>query len=216
VVRVRELIGSLLLSTAFAAVACVVAVMIVVYNNKSPFEAEQCAWLFVTSLAGAWMVLVTGKFWEGREEEQLLRRFSLMVLGLVLGFAAYGLADHFRVHLQPDARLAAPSRMVPMHMKLPTEFYQDGQPQPMAYMAAFGTLMALVRWWRQSDPQRQTRLSLISLFVTVVAAYFVAIAWEFPEPWLMMVAGCMSVSVQLASPWTPIHARLRPQRKKVI
>jgi hypothetical protein len=44
----------------------------------------------------------------------------------------------------------------------------------------------------------------------------VASILQFPEPWLMMVAGCMSVSVQLASPWVPTHARLRPQRKKVI
>ena len=32
----------------------------------------------------------------------------------------------------------------------------------------------------------------------------------------MMVAACMSVSVQLSSPWVPTYARLRPQRKKVV
>ena len=212
-VRVRELIGSMLISTGVAAAACVVAMLITVYNKHSSAQPEQCAWLFLVGLAGAWIVLVTGKFWEGREEEHLLRRFNLMVLGLGLGFAAYGLADHFRVRLQPDEGLMVRTGL---HLQLPPDFYRDGQPQPMAYMAAFATLMALVRWWRQSDPLRQARLSLISLIVTVIAAHIVAIAWQFPEPWLMMVAGCMSVSVQLASPWVPAHARLKPQRKKVI
>ena len=32
----------------------------------------------------------------------------------------------------------------------------------------------------------------------------------------MMVAACMSVAVQLASPWVPMYARLRPQRKKMV
>ena len=86
----------------------------------------------------------------------------------------------------------------------------------MAYMAAFATLLGLLRWWLDADPMRASRLSLWSLLVTVVIAHIVAWAWQFPEPWLMMVAACMSVAVQLSSPWVPIYARLRPQRKKVI
>ena len=86
----------------------------------------------------------------------------------------------------------------------------------MAYMAVFATLLAVLRWWLDADPMRSTRLSLWSLLVTVVFAHVIATVWQFPEPWLMMVAACMSVTVQLSSPWVPIYARLRPQRKKVI
>ena len=50
----------------------------------------------------------------------------------------------------------------------------------------------------------------------MVVAYIIASACRFPQPWLPMVAACMSVSVQLSSPWVPIFARLRPQRKKVV
>ena len=84
----------------------------------------------------------------------------------------------------------------------------------MAYMAAFATLLAVLRWWLDADPMRSTRLSLWSLLVTVVFAHVIATAWQFPEPWLMMVAACMSVSVQLSSPWVPTYARLRPATEK--
>ena len=41
----------------------------------------------------------------------------------------------------------------------------------MAYMAAFATLLAVLRWWLDADPLRSTRLSLWSLVVTVVFAH---------------------------------------------
>jgi hypothetical protein len=209
-VRLRELIGSLLVAAAVTAAMCVVMVLIMAYNNKSAAQPEQCAWLFLVSLAGAWIVLIAGKCWEGSEGEPMLRRFILMTLGLGLGLVASGAADAFLVHLLPDAGLTMRTSL-----KLPAEFYRDGRPQAMAYMAAFATLLALVRWWRQSDPLRAARLSLVSLIVTVIGAHLVAVGWQFPEPWLMMVAGCMSISVQLASPWVPTYARLKPQRKRV-
>ena len=67
----------------------------------------------------------------------------------------------------------------------------------LAYMAArFATLLAVVRWWLDANPMRSKRLSLWSLAITVIFAHIVAMVWQFPEPWLMMVAACMSVSIQ--------------------
>ena len=86
----------------------------------------------------------------------------------------------------------------------------------MAYMAAFATLLAVLRWWLDADPLRKTRLSLWSLVVTMSFAFIIATAWRFPELWLVMVAVCMSVAVQLSSAWVPTYARLRPQRKKTV
>ena len=85
---------------------------------------------------------------------------------------------------------------------LPPSFYTfDGRPLMMAYMACFGTMFFVMRWWRQADPLRRVRLSLWALFLSVAAAAIVAQAWQFPQPWLPMVAGTMSVAIQLASPW---------------
>jgi uncharacterized membrane protein len=210
-VWLRELIGSLLISSAVVAATCVVMVLIMAHNNnKSTVQPAQCAWLFLTSLAGTWTVLVAGKFWEAREGEPMLRRFILMTLGLGLGLVAASVAEMFIV------RLTVSDDLMKLHFDLPANFYDHGRPLRMAYMAAFATLLALVRWWRQSDPLRATRLSLVSIVVSVIAGHIVALAWQFPEPWLMMTAGCMSVAVQLASPWVPTYARLKPQRKRVI
>ncbi len=213
--RAREVVGSLLISAAVTAVVCGVAVLIAAHSNEFTVQPGQCAWLFLVSLIGSWGVLVAGKFWEGSEGEPMLRRFLLMTIGLGLGLAACAAADAFHVGLPNDATLTRHTPL-PSGLRLAADFYNGGQPLVMAHMAAFAALLALVRWWRQSDPLRPARLSLVSLIITVIAAHIVASVLQFPEPWLMMVAGCMSVSVQLASPWVPTYARLRPQRKKVI
>jgi hypothetical protein len=214
-VRFRELVGSLLVSAAVTAAVCVVSVLIAAQSSKIDVQPGRCAWLFLVSLSGSWIVLIAGKFWEGKEGEALLRRFLLMTLGLGLGLAACATADAFHASLPADEALARHTPL-PSGLRLADNFYVDGQPLVMAYMAAFAALFALVRWWRQSDPMRSTRLNLGWLVVSVIAAHIVASILQFPEPWLMMVAGCMSVAVQLSSPWVPSHARLRPQRKKVI
>ena len=76
------------------------------------------------------------------------------------------------------------------------------------------TLYLLMRWWRQADPLRTSRLSLWSIFVSMVVAALVAGFWGFPaRSWLVMAAAAISVSVQLSSPWVP--PRERSRRPKV-
>ena len=77
------------------------------------------------------------------------------------------------------------------------------------FLIAFGALFAVIRWWRQADPLRFTRLSLWSLFICGLMAWVVADCCGFPQPWLPMAACAMSISVQLASPW------LRPYQRRV-
>ncbi|MEI8374192.1 MAG: serine/threonine-protein kinase [Planctomycetota bacterium] len=210
-VRVTDLIGSLLVAAAVTAAMCVVMLLILGYRGVS-LQIEQCAWLYLVSLAGAWFVLITAKFWEGSRGERMVRHFILMTIGLGLGLVAFGMAEVLLVRLPIDHDLA---NRAAAHW-VPPVFYQDSRPMAMAYMAAFATLLGVLRWWQDADPLRSTRLSLWSLLVTVVFAYIIATAWQFPKPWLMMVAGCMSVSVQLSSPWVPTYARLRPQRKTTV
>jgi hypothetical protein len=213
-VRMTELIGSMLAAAAVTAAMCVAMYVLETYHDM-PMHIEQCAWLYLVSLAGAWIVLAVSKFWEGSRGERLLRHFILMTIGFGLGLAAFGAAEFFGVHLPADHTLTSGVNHAAPHW-VPPAFYHDGRPTAMAYMAVFATLLGLLRWWLDADPMRNTRLSIWSLVVTVVIACCIAGAWHFPEPWLMMVAACMSVSVQLASPWVPLYARLHPQRKKVI
>ena len=140
-VRARELIGSLLVAAA-ATGMCVVTMLIAAHSNNYSIQPGQCAWLFLVSLAGSWVVLVAGKFWEGSEGEPMLRRFLLMTIGLGLGLAACAAADAFHVVLPSDADLSRHSQFqfqFPTAPKLADDLYHDGQPLVMAYMAAFAT-----------------------------------------------------------------------------
>jgi len=205
--RVTELLGSMLGGALVALTMCLVMVLIASYQGDAP-PPERCAWLGLVSVLGCWAVLVPSKFWEGTQGENVLRRFTMMVIGLGLGLTAAATASALMVRLP-----AGPGFPEAPHYRLPPSFYApDGHPLPMAYMAVFGTLMLVLRWWRQADPLRSARLSLWSLLLTVIAAAIVAGLWHFPQPWLVMVAATMSVAVQLASPWQHPPGRLPPHR----
>ena len=206
--RTTELIGSLLVSAAVTAAMTVVMSLIAGYNGPT-LQVEQAAWLFAMSLAGAWTVLAASKFWEGSRGEPMLRRFILMTIGLGLGLAAFHLADVFVVELPIDRELAIRVPLLP-------NFYQNGRPTAMAFMAVFAALFAILKWWVDADPMRSSRLSIWSLVVTVVFSSIVGLALGFPRSTIVAVAACMSVAIQLSSPWVPTHARLRPQRKTII
>ena len=204
--RLTELIGSLLVSALAVAVMSVVMVLIESYRDDAASfpRPEQFAWLLLVSGAGAWAVLITTKLWEGRGDP-VPRRFTLMMIGMGVGLAAFGLSEILMVSLPPAAGYPKPPGY-----HLPPNFYGvDGRPLLMAHVACFGTLFLLMGWRRHTDPLRWTRLSLGRLIVSVVVAGVVALMWQFPQPWLPMVAGTISVSVQLASPWMPPSKRLR-------
>lgn len=197
--RLAELLGSLLLSVTVTAALCVILFLVKSYSGAVPTPA-QAAWLLLVSVVGSWAVLIPAKRWEGTRGEPLLRRFLMMVVGLGVGAFAFSLASFLEVGLPPDPEFPAPN-----HYHLPPNFYgADGTPMGMAYLAAFATLFGVLRWWRQADPLRSARLSIWSVIVTVVVAAVVAGVWHFPQPWLLMVAGVLSVAVQLSSPWVPM------------
>ena len=205
--RLADLIGSLLGSTLVAAAMCVVVMLIESFgtNAASIPRPEQFAWLFAVGVIGAWAVLIPSKLWEGVRGEAMIRRFLLMVIGMAVGAAAFGMSELLVVGLPPTAGYPAP-----LDYGIPPSFYgQNGRPLLLAHVACFGTLFLLVRWWLQADPWRSARLSLWKLILSVSAAGVVAWAWQFPQPWLPMVAATISVSVQLASPWTPASQRWR-------
>jgi hypothetical protein len=216
--RLTELVGSLLAGALVAVAMCVVMVLLNslwVHNTSQAAEYQQYAqygWLVLVSIAATWAVLIPSKFWEGSRGEATLRRFIMMVIGLVLGLLAFGAAEMLSVNLSmgPDYGIQSMSP----HDKWPANFYDAyGRPREMAFLACFGTLFLLLRWWRQADPLRSSRLSLWSMFVSVVGAVLVAAFWGFQQAsWLVMVAGAMSASVQLASPW--VNPRERAHRKK--
>ena len=131
--RIAELLGSLLLSSLVAVAMTVVMAMVGCYFNNADPRPEQCAWLLLTTIAGAWLVLIPSKLWEGSYGDVALRRFVMMVLGLGLGGLAYYTAELFVVYLSPSPMFHG---HVSPHLQ---NFYRvDGRPMLMAFLAVFG------------------------------------------------------------------------------
>lgn len=201
--RVAELLGSMLGATLVAVTMCLVMVILIGFQSAFP-SPEQAAWVVMMSVLGTWAVLIPSKLWEGGPGDSRLRRFVLLVVGLVVGMMAFGLSEVLMVHLSYHPKFPQPESY-----ELPARFYaaHDGRPLLLAHMAVFGTLFFAVRWWLQAAPWRTTRLSLWAMFVSIVTAAAVAALWHFPQPWLVTVACAISVSVQLASPWVAASRR---------
>ncbi len=189
--KLTELFGSLLLSAAVSLALGVVLPLVATGN----VQLGEAFWLGGVGTLGAWGVLVPSKFWEGTPGEPILRRFALLCVGLALGFAALGLAEALVVDL-PESESFSP-RSHP----------QAGIAREALFVAYFAFLLPVLRWWRQADPLRGSRFSLWWTIVCVGWALLLSMAWPFPQPWGMMAAAAIAVSVQLAAPWVDPRRR---------
>ena len=203
---VGELSGSLLMSAAAAAVLCLV--MMIVGNkplDDSLYTWTFYAWLTLTCVAGAWVVLTISKFWEGHEGEHFRRRFVMLIAGLLVGLVAFALGDFLNVRLTDELIVRAlPGRSIPHHM-----YEASGSLKLPAFLVYFALLFAVVRWWAQADPLRATRLSLWATGVCVFWAWIWHMLWPFPQPWGFILAASISLSVQLSAPWLNLKERAR-------
>jgi hypothetical protein len=199
--RLTDLVGSLILAAAVSAAMSVVVILL----RGEALEGDQFAWLAMTSVCGAWAILIPAKFWEGHKGEAILRRVVMLIVGLLVGGAAYAWANTLLIKF-PDS----PMPHMLNSRALGSGFFdvKDGSPLLNAYLAYFGSLFFLVGWWRQCDPLRRTRLSIWSTVLTVLVGWGVTYVWQFPQPWGLMVAGIISTSVQLVSPFVPPHERV--------
>ncbi len=192
---VMELCGSMLLSALIVVALCVVITALSSGGRFSPQSVDQFAWLALVGIAGAWAILVPAKFWEGTEGEPILRRFVLLCAGLGLGLFGYGMDQLLLVDLPTTVTVGAES------LSQGGSFDAAGNPTLVGYLAYFGFLFPILRWWRQANPLRWTRFSLWATAICVFWAALLNLAWPFPQPWGMMIAAMVSVSVQLSSPW---------------
>ncbi len=198
--RLADLAGSMIFAAVICAVMCVVAILL---RGGESIVKEQYAWLALVSLLGSWAILIPSKLWEGTLGDQTLRRVALLIVGLAMGAVAYLAADMLMITFPDTPSLHAVSS------NLGGRFYDaKGAPLLYAYLAYFGGLFATVRWWKQADPLRHTRLSLWNTGWSVFAAWVIDWIWAFPQPWGLMVAAIISISVQLVSPFVPQHDRV--------
>jgi hypothetical protein len=189
-----ELTGSLL-AASIIAILLSAGMAMLMRGNTGP---EQFTWLVIVSIAGSWAVLIPSKLWEGTQGEPLLRRLVMLVAGLLVGWLAYQLDLYIRVDLPWDPHLRVPAVVDGYSYTLNSVY---GFPLQKCYLMYFGLLFGVMRWWRQANPLRKTRLSLWSTVVCMFVGWVLGAICPFPQPWGVMVAATMAISVQLATPW---------------
>jgi hypothetical protein len=161
---------------------------------------NQYAWLMIVSTLAAWGVLIPSKLWEGqKKEDAMLRRLTMLVVGLGVGLVAFGVQQALLVDL-PAASRAYPGQS-------PFREWSQSANGLTGYLTYFGFLFLVPRWWKSADPGRRHRLELWSTAAVVFWAWLVGMFWEFPQPWGLMVAAGACVALQLASPWVDPRTR---------
>ena len=212
--RVTELVGSMLGGAVVAVTMCLVMALVGSLGSDEVYARHysRLGWLILMSVIGTWTILIPTKAWEGSRGEPRLRRFVLMIFGLVLGLVAAGATAALMVDLPHDSDFPSLAIGELTGQQSSTMFAEHAPEQMKYYLAAFGLLFLTIRWWRQTDPLRKSRLSLWTMFGCAFMAALIADACGFPQPVLVMFACAVSVSVQLSSPW--VHPRQRFAQNK--
>ena len=186
--RVGELAGSMLAAAFVSAIVTALAVMLGQEAiNNGGHSASGAAWLWSATTLGSWLVLAAGKLWEPRQGEQVKRRFVQLVMGLALGSLLLLLQQFLLADVARDWKATA-------------------------FPAYFAAVFAMIGWWKQTDPLRESRLRIMA----VTAALIVAGLWLLPGvaldliqepfdggrfPWPFVVPAMISLVVQLSAPW---------------
>jgi serine/threonine protein kinase len=185
--RLTELTGAMLLSPLVVMTIGLIAILI----GRGSLSGPTYVWLTFVATLGAWTILVPAKCWEGRDGEPILRRFTLMVLGLGLGLIAWGLQQWFFVD---------PQRMMfGRPMRVATGDLAGGFTEAAAYAVYFGFLFLVPAWWQQADASRPGRINVFATAWVAAWAYILSQFWPFPQPLGAMVAATISIALQMAS-----------------
>jgi hypothetical protein len=205
--KFSELLGSMIVAAIVAAVAAGIGPMMLAAQADSE-RAAMYLWLVVVGTLGSWAILVPTKFAEGKLEDQVPMRVTLLGLGALVGVVAWTLGDVLL--LQPasfDEPMDAHNGLISQEwLRLP-RVGEGINPSLLVYMTYFAFLFLLPRWWRQAEFTRDNRLSLWWLSVSMFWAWVIHLFWWFPQPTGIMAAGVIAAATQMSSPWMPPSRR---------
>jgi len=195
--QLAELSGSWIAS-AIAALFCAVAAGVIGLRNGdvNALAIAPFGWITVLGFSMSAVILALGKLWEGRDGDPLNRRIVLAGSGGLLGALGYVVFNHLMIPVEPGVT------RVLIDADLPQALYDSNAiPRLSAWMLHFAILMAVVRWWRLTDPMRSRRLSIWSVAVVVVVDWLIQQIIPIPQPWGMLVAAATVIAVQIAATW---------------
>ena len=198
--RLTELSGSL--ATAGLATAVVTSVLA---NVDQFFGSTALIGHFATgTLIGSWSLLILGKLREGMPRERYIDRMLLTGVGMVVGVALFQLDDWLLIDLLADGSSAHQSLLSMTSSTTPSNSHRL---LAESYIAFFGTLFGLRRWWWQTDSFRPHRFRVLSVCLTALIGAGAAYVWGFPVLWGTVWAASLSSVVQLSAVWMPREQR---------
>jgi hypothetical protein len=214
--RARDLVGAMLLSPLVIGVLFFIYALVnntavnsvdqwnlpdaVVSNRDTSFAYS--IWAASVTILAAWAALILGKIWESRAGEPILRRFSLLVVGLLIGGCSLGLASWLGLSFYNGSEWRELSIW-----NNALNGRSQNQEQMLLSMASLGITFALIAWWHQCDPLRTKRFSFIMLGLSLLMAFLTHLFLPFMQPWGLLIIGVMSVTLQLTSRWVPLDQR---------
>ncbi len=153
-------------------------------------------WMATVVLGAAYSLLGLGKIWERGEGESLKRRIALAGVGAGVGIFAFSASQFLMLPFDTAIPRDIDGTVLPQAL-----YTTSGVPRASAWMAHFALLFAAVRWWKPVDPLRRHRLGLWSVAVAVVVEWMIHQVLPLPQPSGMLIAGGISVAIQMSAPW---------------
>jgi hypothetical protein len=205
--KFSELLGSMLVASIVAAVAAGIGPMMLGAQPDSE-RAAMYLWLVAIGTLGSWAILIPTKFAEGKLEDQVPMRVTLLGLGAVVGIAAWWMGEVLLLkHADFDEPMDVGGGLISQEWLNQPGTGGGINPSLVVYMTYFAFLFLLPRWWRQAEFTRDNRLSLWWLSVSMFWAWIIHLFWWFPQPTGIMAAGVIAAATQLSSPWMPPSRR---------
>ncbi len=211
--KLTELCGSMLTAAVIASVLALLTSFFV----GGRFDLTMTLWIALVSILGSWAIMIPAKFTEGWLEDQAPRRFTQLVLGGLVGVAAWALASMLLLDMPLSRQLGVGPGDGVLNDLLGWKQAQvlggkwdlsGGNALTLpVYAAYFGLLFLLLAWWRQAEFLRAFRVNLWSVFWCALVAWGLHFLWWFPQPLGLLLAAAIALTVQLSSPWLPASRR---------
>ena len=205
--RFTELIGSMLIAAFSCAVLNLLGfAMVTGVLEGGPWGSSieswaNYTWLTLVSVMGCWAILMVTKRWDWRPQKSRWRYLEMMGLGMLLGVSAFFAANWFYIDLTT------------LSLETSRPFGQGwdllaGLGPLAAYMFFFTCFLGGMRWWRQCDPVRRTRLSISAILLCMVWGVLLSYLLSIPFTAVCIWAVVISFSVQLSAPWLDMQKRM--------
>lgn len=200
--RMKSLVGSFLVSAVSAAVISLLALILGGVSIEGPVAtwAPLFGWLTIMTICGSWSVLLMGKLWEQNDGDPWLRRFAMVGAGLLIGLIGFAAGNALLLELPVTGAEGVSGWHENIDLRDWFQSLKQG-PSLTTFAIVFGAQFGLLRWWKQADPLRKTRLSLWTLGATVMIAAIINCFTPFIQPWGLILVAATSLVVQISAPW---------------